>query len=122
VIDQLYEHIGGSQAVAELVRRFYDRVLADADLAPFFPSADMAALQAKQVMFISMLLGGKRRYVGRDLTAAHEGARTMGLSDRHFDLMLSHFAAVLHDMNVDKAYVADLLTRLESTRRAVLAQ
>jgi hemoglobin len=120
VIDQLFEHIGGSPAVTELVTRFYDRVLADPHLAPFFPKTDMAALQAKQVMFISMLVGGERRYVGRDLTTTHAAARAQGLNDRHFDLVLEHFEAALNDMAVDPAFVRELLTRLETTRSAVL--
>jgi truncated hemoglobin YjbI len=42
-------------------------------------------------MFISMLVGGRIVYTGKDIHAAHAHAREQGLNDRHFDRFLSHF-------------------------------
>jgi hemoglobin len=59
VIDELYDLIGGKQTVWAAAESFYRRVLADDTIRPFFKSADMAQLCARQSMFISMLLGGE---------------------------------------------------------------
>ena len=122
MIDRLFESVGGSKTISELVQRFYDRVLADPHLAPFFPNTDMAALQAKQVMFISMLLGSGQTYRGRDLSTAHAAARAQGLNDEHFDALLGHFRASLQDMHVAEDFTREILAKLETTRNAVLAR
>ena len=64
MIDQLYEKVGGSQTIKRLVDHFYDLVMADPRLAPFFPNTDMNALRAKQDMFITMLVGKSRTFTG----------------------------------------------------------
>jgi hemoglobin len=122
MIDQLYERVGGSGTIKELVRVFYDRVLADPRLAPFFPDTDMEGLRAKQVMFLVMLLGRTRTFSGRDLTAAHAGARAQGLTDEHFDVLLGHFEASLRELGVREDYAREMIARIETTRDAVLGR
>ena len=122
MIDQLYQEVGGNETIHELVRIFYDRVLADARLAPFFPSTDMEGLRAKQVMFLSMLLGRTRTFSGHDLTGAHAGARAQGLTDEHFDALIGHFEASLRELNVAEHYTRQVIARIEKTRKAVLGQ
>ena len=122
MIDKLYEKIGGSTTINRLVQIFYDRVLADPQLAPYFPHTNMATLRAQQAMFISMLLGGSRTFDGRDLTTAHAGARAQGLNDAHFDALLGHFGESLQQVDVDEDYAREILALLESTRNAVLGR
>lgn len=59
---------------------FYKRVYTDDALRPFFKTTDMAQLAARQSMFISMLLGGRVVYTGKDIHAAHAHAREQGLN------------------------------------------
>jgi hemoglobin len=120
--DRLYEEIGGPKTIQELVRIFYDRVLADPGLAPFFPSTDMEALRAKQVMFLTMLMGRTRTFSGRDLGGAHAGARAQGLTDAHFDALLGHFGAAMRELEVTEEYTREVLARIEATRDAVLGR
>ena len=120
--DRLYEEVGGTSTIRELVRIFYDRVLADPRLAPFFPATDMEALRAKQVMFLTMLLGRTRTFSGQGLEAAHAGARAQGLTDEHFDALLGHFGAAMGELKVAEEYTRQVLARIESTRSAVLGR
>lgn len=122
MIDRLYENVGGPETIKELVRVFYERVLADPRLAPFFPDIDMHSLRAKQVMFLIMLLGRTPTFRGPDLTAAHAGARAQGLTDEHFDALLGHFEGSLRELDVDADYTREILARIESTRDAVLGR
>ena len=122
MIDRLYEKVGGSQTIKKLVENFYDRVLADPTLAPFFPNTDMDGLRAKQVMFITMLVGKSRTFIGRDLTTAHAGARAQGLNDAHFDALLGHFERALQDIDVPDDYTRELVSLVETTRDAILGR
>ena len=54
----LYDQLGGFSVVRKLVSDFYDRVLKEEDLAPFFKDTDMADLIDHQTKFWTTLLGG----------------------------------------------------------------
>lgn len=122
MINQLYEKVGGADTIRELVRIFYDRVLADPRLAPFFPDTDMESLRAKQVMFLTMLMGRTRTFNGKDLSAAHAGARAQGLTDEHFDALLGHFEVSMRDLGVAEDYIREVIARIQTTRNAVLGR
>ena len=76
----LYARIGGSAGITELVTAFYYRVLADAELAPFFKNADTTKLRRMQVELFSAALGGPLKYTGRPMAQAHRHLK-IGLQD-----------------------------------------
>ncbi|GAB6862409.1 group 1 truncated hemoglobin [Haloplanus litoreus] len=80
----IYRDIGGREAVEAVVSDFYDDVLADDQLAPYFDGMDMEELRAHQVQFISAVAGGPAEYTGADMREAHD----------HLDLNAEDFAAV----------------------------
>jgi hemoglobin len=120
LIDDLYDLIGGRQTVWAATESFYRRVLADNTLRHFFKSTDMAELRARQSMFISMLLGGRIVYTGKDIHAAHAHAREQGLNDGHFDRFLAHFREALNEIGVEADKVEKVTRLLETRRNAVL--
>ena len=119
MIEDLLDLIGGRQTIQAATDRFYERVLEDEKLRPFFSEIDMAHLRSRQAMFISMLLGGGV-YTGKDIHEAHALARNDGLSDGHFDLFLQHFRAALEEVGVKPENAEKILKPLERKRRAVL--
>jgi hemoglobin len=120
VIDDLYDLIGGRQTVWVAIEAFYRRVFADDTLSPFFETTDMAQLCSRQSMFISMLLGGRVVYTGKDIRAAHAHAREQGLNDGHFDRFLRHFREALNEVGVEPNKVEKVTKLLETRRNAVL--
>ena len=120
MIDDLYDLIGGRHTVSAATESFYRRVFADDTLRPFFNSTDMAQLCARQSMFISMLLGGRVVYSGKDINAAHLHARGQGLNDGHFDRFLKHFREALKEVGVEADKVEKVSRLLETRRSAVL--
>ncbi len=71
-------------------------------------------------MFISMLLGGRVVYTGKDIHAAHAHARNQGLNDGHFDRFLRHFREALDEVSVEADKVEKVTKLLESKRNVVL--
>lgn len=120
MIDQLYELIGGKQTVWAATEAFYRRVLADETLSGFFRHSDMPHLVARQSMFISMLLGGRVVYTGKDIAAAHAPARAQGLNAGNFDRFLEHFRKALDEVGVQGERVEEVVKLLEGKRKAVL--
>jgi hemoglobin len=120
MIDELYDLIGGRQTVWAATDSFYRRVLADESVSRFFKGTDLAHLLARQSMFISMLLGGRIVYTGKDITAAHVHPREQGLNDAHFDAFLKHFRAALEEVGVKSDKAEKVMKLLEGKRGAVL--
>lgn len=121
MIDELYDIIGGRQIVWSATESFYRRVFADDTLRPFFKTTNMAQLVARQSMFISMLLGGRVVYTGKDIHSAHAHAREQGLNDGHFDRFLRHFREALNEVGVEADKVRKVTKLLENRRNAVLS-
>ena len=119
MIENLYELVGGHEVIKAATECFYQKILEDADLRQFFGETDMAHLRSRQLMFITMLLGGGV-YTGKDIHVAHAHARGHGLNGTHFDLFLTHFRAALDEVGVKPANVEQITKLLERKRRAVL--
>ncbi len=122
MIDELYQTIGGSSTVDAAIRSFYRRVLEDEHLRRFFQSTDMAHLRSGQGMFVSMLLGGRGAYTGKDTRAAHAQARALGLTDEHLDAFFKHFRAALDEVEVEPDAAVKVMKMLEAQRAAVLGR
>lgn len=57
--ETLYERLGGEDAIAAVVDEFYDRVVADEQVAYYFEDVDMQQQRAHQTQFISSVAGGR---------------------------------------------------------------
>lgn len=118
--DTLFDTVGGRLTINAAVDAFYEKVLADKTLRPFFEGAGLDHLRARQSMFLSMLLGGKTVYTGRDIHAAHGQARGMGMNDSHFETFLNHFRAALQEVGVQGDKLEQIIKLLDQSRGPVL--
>lgn len=114
-----YQRIGGAQAVAGLVEAFYGRVLADADLAPFFANTDMAKLNRMQREVFSAMLGGPTEYGELDLKWAHGGR---GIQREHFAKFIGHLVAVLERFGLSAEDVDAMLHRIATYKNDVTGE
>ncbi len=118
--DSLYETVGGRLKIQAAVDSFYQRVLADPSVSKFFQEADLSHLRARQSMFVSMVLGGRIVYTGKEIGAAHAQARKLGMDSTHFDTILKHFRGALEEIEVRAVHVEKIIALLESQRATVL--
>jgi len=118
----LFERLGGEAAIEAAVVLFYEKVMGDTRLAPFFGDLDMGAQIKKQIGFMTMAFGGPNRYTGRDLRASHARLVQRGLGDEHFDAVAAHLAATLDELGVDAAVSSEVLSIVASTRGDVLGR
>jgi hemoglobin len=112
----LFDEIGDA-TLRTAVNLFYQRVLADPGLAPWFGGVDMTRLRAHQLAFLAGALGGPDLFNGRDIAAAHAG---LEITDWAFDQLIGHLATALRDLGTSPATVDRLVRRLEPLRRAVV--
>jgi hemoglobin len=113
----LFERLGGMVSIDAAVDQFYDRVLGDPELAPFFDQVDLRGQRAHQKVFLAMALGGPRSYERRGLADAH---RQLRISDHHVDLVAGHLAAVLAGLGVLPALIDEVVAAIDGVRDEVL--
>ncbi|MGB0034438.1 MAG: group 1 truncated hemoglobin [Candidatus Acidiferrales bacterium] len=118
--DSLFDTIGGRIKINAAVESFYKNVLADESLRPLFEGVGMDHLRARQSMFVSMLLGGKIVYTGKDIGAAHDQPRRMGMNESHFETFLNHFRAALEEVGVQSDKLEQIIKLLGQSRGAIL--
>ncbi|WP_326558327.1 group I truncated hemoglobin [Micromonospora sp. NBC_01796] len=110
-----YERIGGAVAVQAAVRIFYERVLAEPDLAGYFETVDMAAQRRHLGAMLTVLLGGPDAYAGRGLAQAHQG---LGIPSAHYARVGAHLLATLMWLDVP----ADVVDHIRETLAQVESQ
>lgn len=116
----LFDRLGGEAAIEAAVVRFYDKVMADASLAPFFADLDLGAQVKKQIAFMTLAFGGPSSYTGRDLRTAHKGLVARGLNGTHFAAVAEHLRTTLVELSVDQPTIDEVLGVVGSTRKDVL--
>ncbi len=107
----LFERVGGEQAIAELIHDFYDRVLADPELKPFFKHTSIDKLRRMQREFFSAALDGPITYTGRPLNHVHYGR---GITKHHFALYVNHLLNTLRDCGINDQDVNDIIGRINT--------
>ena len=107
----LFDRIGGEETVSSLVEEFYDRVLGDDELAPFFEETDMEKQRRMQREFFGAALGAPIKYSGRPLNEAHAG---LGIELRHFQLFVGHLLDTLKRFNFSEREVDDIIDHVNS--------
>jgi len=93
----IYERIGGAATIESLVDSFYEKVLADPELAFYFKNVPMEKQRNIQKEFFSAATGGPAIYGGRPLSAVH---RHLGISRREFARFTEHLLATLGEVGV----------------------
>lgn len=101
----IYTDIGGRVAVDAAVSDFYQRVLADPSLLPYFDGVDIDHLKRHQRAFIGAALGGPVAYAGRDMATAHAG---LEITSEAFDAVVQHLAATLTSLGVPDATIGEI--------------
>lgn len=107
----LYERLGGEDMISTLIPAFYVKVLADAELAPFFRHTAIEKLHEMQRDFFAMATGGPVPYSGRPLAHAHHGR---GISKHHFALFTTHLVDTLLDMGVTQTEADEVIDRVNT--------
>lgn len=117
----LFARLGGKPAIGAAVDIFYDRIMADPGLKPFFEGVDMKKQRGHQKTFLTYAFGGLPNYPGRNVREAHQRlVAEKGLNDSHFDAVAGHLQATLEALSVPADLVAEVMAIAAGTRDDVL--
>ncbi len=107
----LYNEIGGRKTVERLIDEFYERVLADPDLQPFFENTSMDKLRTMQQEFFAAALDGPGTLSELDLAYAHHG---LGIRQWHFSRFVEHLLATLESIGVGEESQMEIIRRIST--------
>ncbi|MBZ5541938.1 MAG: PAS domain S-box protein [Acidobacteriia bacterium] len=107
--DSLYAQLGGKASIEAAVEKFYEKVLADRELKPFFAKTNMTWLKLRQTQFMSQALGGPADYKGRSMKSAH--AKLL-IEPRHFERVGTHLAVTLTELGVPPELVDTVMEKI----------
>jgi hemoglobin len=107
----LKDRLGGDAALELAVDIFYEKNVVDQELAKFFDGVDMRKLRAHQVKFMTLAFTEipKSTDVIGMLEKAHGRLFDMGLSEKHFDLVVGNLVATLQELSVAPNVIDDAI-------------
>ena len=104
--ESIFERLGGRETFVKVVDHFYELVLADELLKPYFAETEMAEQAKHQVAFMSALAGGPV-FAGRSMSDAHAG---MKITDEAFGAVAGHLSAALDHFKVPEDDKSAMMT------------
>lgn len=113
-----YQRIGGAAAVKAAVELFYDKVLADPELAGYFTDVNMPEQRRHLALMLAVVLGGPNEYAGRGLAEAH---RPLNIPPAHYAMVGQHLTATLSELGAPADIVADVQVMLGQVQDQVVS-
>ncbi|MCO1595085.1 group 1 truncated hemoglobin [Micromonospora sp. RHAY321] len=113
-----YDRIGGGSSVKAAVELFYDKVLADPELAGYFTDVDMPSQRRHMTLMLTVVLGGPNEYAGRGLAEAHQ---PLNIPLEHYVKVGEHLTATLTELGVPADILADVQKVLGQVQDQVVA-
>ncbi len=113
----LFDRVGGFSSLSKVVLDFYDRVLDDDVLAPYFADVDMRRLIDHQTKFIAYLMDGPASYTDEHLRLAHAG---LGIDQAAFDRAVTTMRSTLEDFGLRDRDVESVIARMRVRRDIIV--
>lgn len=109
LMETLYERVGGEPTIEKLVTAFYQRVLSDPLLSPFFAKTEIPRLKRMQKAFFSLALGGPEPSEQISMVDAHRGR---GIERKHLTRFTEHLVETLAEMGIDEEDSKEIYARI----------
>lgn len=115
----LYEKYGRRQTIEKIVASFYQKIVANNEVADFFRHVNMNRLRKHQIRFIAVVMGAKIPYDFDLLRVAH--AR-LPISMRHFNVVAGLLKQTLEEYSVEQQDIAAIIEKVAQFARVIVSQ
>src|SRR4051812_12645833 len=112
-----YAALGGRVGVLALVDDFYQRVVGDPRLAPFFEGVDLFRLKQHQALVIGEVLGGPGGYDGVGLQAGHAG---LGITPTDYARVGEHLIGAFRSAGAGDDIVSAVVSTLTTVQPLIV--
>lgn len=118
-METLYDKIGGAESIEKMITSFYQRVLADTMLAPFFEKTEIAKLHKMQTAFFSIALGGGEPEKMPNLAAVH---RDRGIESKHLTRFMEILVETLAEVGIPESDMKRIYERIAAYSGDILGE
>jgi hemoglobin len=115
----LYERIGGEENVKKMVTAFYQRVLSDSLISPFFENTEIEKLEKMQVAFFTIALGGDEPPKMPSLLESHRGR---GIESKHLTRFTELLVETLEEVGIPENEIKEVYARISTYSNDVLGE
>ncbi|QCC48481.1 group I truncated hemoglobin [Halobellus limi] len=115
--ETLYGRLGGYDAIRAVVDDFYDRLLDDEELAPFFEDADVERLRRTQTAFLCEAAGGPETYDAEPVREAH---LHVPFTEDHIERAVGHLSDSLDAFDVPESDAEEVVGAVAAHREELL--
>ena len=115
----LFDKLGGAKSIEAVVDEFYKRVLANAELKPFFARINMTWLRMRQVQFFTQALGGPALYMGKSMKEAHA---KITIGQHHFDRVAMHLVDTLRSFGVAQGEIDAVVSAVAPLAKDIVSR
>jgi len=109
----LFDKYGGFSTVHQVVEGFYDGVLENEILAPYFDDTNMATLIDHQTRFFAAAMGGPASFDDDHLTRVHTNR---GINEDAWNAVVTVLSKTLHDFNIESDDIQEILSAVGSKK------
>ncbi|WP_457419072.1 group I truncated hemoglobin [Roseateles sp. P5_E7] len=117
--DKLYQELGGRENIQRFTNDFYERLLKDARLAPFFDGINQKHLKGVLADYFCVVAGGPCVYDGVGMKDSHAH---LGITKADFNRLVEHLQAAMDAAGLPFATQNRLLARLAFSHRDIVTK
>ncbi len=114
----LFEKYGGFATIHKVVEHFYDGVLDNDILSPYFEGVDMSQLIDHQTRFFASAMGGPASFDDGHLEKTHQG---LGITEEAWDAVVAVLLDTLNAFNVEEGDI-QLIAGAVAGKKALIIQ
>lgn len=108
--ETLFDRVGGTAGIGDMVDEFYGLVMADRDLRPFFENTSLDKLKHMQKEFFAAALDGPMTMGDPDLARVHQG---LGITRKEVTRFVNHLITVLDNRHsIERRDAMDIVFRI----------
>ncbi len=115
--ETLFDRLGGSDKIEQVVDHLYGSIMADDRLNHFFSKTDIDKQKQHQAKFLTAAFGGAPAYPGRSLQAAHAHLKA---DHSHYDWVMEHIEEALYASDIRGKAAQEALDHIEQYRTHVV--
>ena len=108
-METLYDKIGGEETIKKMITPFYQKVLSDSLLGPFFAETSLEKLTRMQEQFFTIALGGPAKDTNISLVDAHQGR---GIERQHLTRFTDHLLETLREVGVGDSEASEVVAKI----------
>ena len=113
----LFEKYGGFATIHKVVEHFYDGVLDNDTLSPYFEGVDMSQLIDHQTRFFASAMGGPASFDDSHLEKSHQ---RLGITEEAWDAVVGVLLETLNTFNVEEGDIQSIVGAVGSKKPLIV--